>query len=348
MSAVPAASGDNDSEDEAFARPASATSPGAAHEEQRRELDRLRQGLQASLAAQASYEAQLSEARATIQHFASQLTAPPAVTQVQPAMNSAFYSPAITAPLPLLPGLSMPIPTVPVSQLIPTGSGRAAVYGPTVQARQDAAVFHALGYDTGDIIRQSAEVAAIQRELERQVALRPMVPVPHPVEPGLPARHGGPDNNVYEEDDFEMTPTPSTPTRRAPFPATDKATPVAHGARDYGGKGGGNKVKMLPPYLHLKGWDVSTEKFRDWYRSVELFMTAHQIPRDQWAAPIVAACQDKAHRALRHLDVLRLNEPGAIEVVTHVLTNTFMRPQEDRIASTRRSTTITDAPTACL
>jgi hypothetical protein len=134
MSAAPVASGDNDSEDGASARPATAILPSTSHEDQRRELEQLRQGLQASLAVQANYEAQLHEARATIQHFASQLTAPPAVTQVQPAMNSAFYSPAITAPLPLLPGLSTPIPTVSVSQLIPTGSGRAAVYGPTVEA----------------------------------------------------------------------------------------------------------------------------------------------------------------------------------------------------------------------
>jgi hypothetical protein len=102
--------------------------------------------------------------------------------------------------------------------------------------------------------------------------------------------------------------------------------PQSSGKGSYGGM-----VKMLPPHLHLKGWDVSTEKYKEWYRSVELFKTAHQIPRGQWAAPIVAACQDKAHQALKNLDVLRLSEPGAIEIVTYILSNTFMRPQEDRI-----------------
>ena len=311
------------------------TSPSATTSAQLlHELDRLRQGLHASQATQAHYEAQLFEARATIQHFASQLSAPPMVTQVPRAMttSTAFYNPTVTAPLPVLPGLSMPTPTAPIAQLIPTGSGRAAVYGPTVQARHDAAVFHSLGYDAGDLIRQSAEQAALQRELDRQVALRPMAPLLHPAAAGAPVRGRDQTNDFYDEDDFEIPLTPSARIPHAPVAATDKATSAAPGTRDAGGKGGQfPKVKMLPPHLHLKGWDVSTEKFREWYRSVELFMTANMVPRELWAAPIVAACHDKAHHTLRHLDVLRLNEPGSVDMVTQMLSNTFMRPQEDRI-----------------
>ena len=288
-----AAAADVDSED-IGAPPAEPPETGpttSSSEDLRRELERLRQGLNASQFAQASYEAQLSEARATIQHFASQLNAPSPVDQVQQTMptSSVFYTPTVTAPLPMLASLSMPSPTAPIAQLIPTGSGRAAVYGPTVQARHDAAVFHSLGYDTGDLIRRSAELAACQRELDRQFALRPMVPLLPTAAPSAPARGGNLENNFYDEDDFEIPQTPSTPIPHARANAPDKATSVMPGTRDYGGKGGQyNKVKMIPPHLHLKGWDVSTEKFREWYRSVELFMTANLVPRDLWAAPIVA------------------------------------------------------------
>jgi hypothetical protein len=103
----------------------------------------------------------------------------------------------------------MPTPAAPIAQLIQTGSGRAAVYGPTVQARHDAAVFHSLGYDAGDLIRQSAEQAALQRELDRQVALRPMAPLLHPAATGAPVRGGDQTNDFYDEDDFELPPTPS-------------------------------------------------------------------------------------------------------------------------------------------
>jgi len=140
MDSAAGASVDSEEAGATPAEPPETSSPTTTSEELRQELERLRRGLQASQASQASYEAQLVEARATIQHFASQLTAPPAVTQVPRATttSTAFYNPTVTAPLPVLPGLSMPTPTAPIAQLIPTGSGRAAVYGPTAQARHDA------------------------------------------------------------------------------------------------------------------------------------------------------------------------------------------------------------------
>ncbi len=75
---------------------------------------------------------------------------------------------------------------------------------------------------------------------------------------------------------------------------------------------------------------MSAEKFREWYRSVELFFTAHEIPRDRWGPSIVAACHDRAQQALRNLDVLRLTESGAVDVITYMLSTTFLRPNKDK------------------
>jgi hypothetical protein len=90
------------------------------------------------------------------------------------------------------------------------------------------------------------------------------------------------------------------------------------------------KNKMLPPHLHLKGWDVSADRFREWYRSIELFFVANDVPRDRWGPPIVAACFDRAHQALRNLDVMRLTESGAVDAITYILASTFLRPHEDK------------------
>ena len=81
-----------------------------------------------------------------------------------------------------------------------------------------------------------------------------MVPTLPTTGNGLPDRRGRIDDNIYEEDDFEMTSSLSTPPRYAISPSPDNAVSVTANAHDSGGKGNQNvKVKMLPPQLHLKG-----------------------------------------------------------------------------------------------
>jgi hypothetical protein len=96
---------------------------------------------------------------------------------------------------------------VPLAQLVQPGIGRAAVYGSTVSARHDAAIFNALGYDAGDLIRQSTEAAARQRELERRAVLRPMVPTAATttsLAANTVPQHGQDDNDTVE-DDFSIS-----------------------------------------------------------------------------------------------------------------------------------------------
>jgi hypothetical protein len=178
-----------------------------------------------------------------------------------------------------------------------------------------------MGFDTGDLLRKSVEEATRLREAERHAVRRPLMPGSSPPEqPGFPAVPHGSLDNSYQEDDFSIN-TPLECAPRSPttvkmpsdgvhhsaandrkdsglFPQGFVMSPTGHQSSGKGSYGG--KVKMLPPHLHLKGWDVSTEKYKEWYRSFELFMTAHQIPREQRAAPIVAACQDKAHQASKN------------------------------------------------
>ena len=130
-------------------------------------------------------QVRLQEAQAAVHHFASQVVSGPPPAPASPTATGAarslapvYQSPLVTAPPPMLPRLVPAAPSVPLGQLVPSGVGWAAVYGATVSARHDAAVYHALGYDSGDLIRQSTEAAARQRELERAAVLRPMVPRP--------------------------------------------------------------------------------------------------------------------------------------------------------------------------
>jgi hypothetical protein len=99
----------------------------------------------------------------------------------------------------------MPTPTAPVGQYVTAGSGRATVYGATVSARHDATVFHAMGFDAGDLIRRSVEEATRLREAERHAVGRPLMPgSSHPGQPGFPAVPHGSLDNSYQEDDFSI------------------------------------------------------------------------------------------------------------------------------------------------
>jgi hypothetical protein len=101
----------------------------------------------------------------------------------------------------------------PVGQYVTAGSGRAAVYGATVSARHDAAVFHAMGFDTVDLIRKSVEEATRLREAERHAVGRPLMPGSSlPGQPNFTAFPSGTLDSSYQEDDFSInTPLPCAP-----------------------------------------------------------------------------------------------------------------------------------------
>ena len=310
----------------------------------------------------ADFEHRLFEARAAIQHFAAQSAAathPVAQAVPQQSVSPTASFPQHTARPAVLPQLVAPaLPTVPVGQLLTAGQGRACVYGPTVQARHDVAVYHALGYDAGDLIRASTEATARQREQERQALIRPMVPLSEQVHftlSGSPRTNGPVQSDVYQEDNL-VHPTQRSPTQQVPNgvhlsvdgstyvtpfdrPGNAPYQPTQYHQGPTAGPQSGNKGqsdyrgknKMLPPHLHLKGWDVSADRFREWYRSIELFFVDNDVPRERWGPAIVAACFDRAHQALRNLDVMRLTESGAVDAITFILASTFLRPHEDKI-----------------
>ena len=172
---------------------------------QQREEEALVQAASARL----NLEVQLAEARAAAQHFASQAAPEPGPTvQVQmgpPSVAPAYQTYRQSVAAPVFPQLVAPV-APPVAQLAPAGSGRATVYGPTVRARHDSAVAHALGYDAGDLIRHTAEAAARQKELERLATVRPMVPTAPPAV-GTYGYAVPTQDSFYSEDNFTLDPT---------------------------------------------------------------------------------------------------------------------------------------------
>ena len=277
-SAQPQEAGNTSSADAPMNGPSGPTAP--AYEAYEQLVQELAEAQEREMMLRQPYEAQLAEARAAVHHFAAQR--PPATPeQVQPVAQAAplqTVAPAVNwqfnqARTPVIPQLlAPPLPAVPVGNLLTAGQGRATVYGPTVAARHDVAVYHALGYDAGDLITATTQAAARQREQERHMLVRPMVPMM----PSGPPQTASPQNDVYQEDNFSVAtsrlqPAPAPPGVHLSADGTTYTTPYDRAASGQpptvplltgpttghtapkgtsGAKYDSVKMKMLPPHLH--------------------------------------------------------------------------------------------------